>query len=227
MEELKKDKNIQKSGTPCTLVTGTGGGGSKTPTANHRRPLPFRKRLCGRTLWPEVCQAIGPCVPRVGLENVRGRRWRRMKGSRGRKKGGDGPLGVHSGPQGLSWARFRGWVYGCWRMCSPSLSGQASGNTWVRMSSMSTPIWFPSPIMVFSWTCSGLAQRKGRIVSGPAGPSRAILGSSGSCVYMLLETSSGTHCSSFTAGSFDVEDAIGVGSPKSLMRVSGNARWIL
>ena len=84
-----------------------------------------------------------------------------------------------------------------------------------------------SPIMVFSWTRFGLAQRKGRIVSGPAGPSRAVLGSSGSCVYMLLETSSGTHWSSITAGSFDVEDAIDVGSPKSLMRVSGKARWIV
>ena len=44
---------------------------------------------------------------------------------------------------------------------------------------------------------------------------------------MLLETYSGTHWSSITAGSFDVEDAIDVDSPKSLMRVSGNARWIL
>ena len=36
---------------------------SKTPTANHRRPLPFWKRRCGRTLWPEVCQAIGHVFP--------------------------------------------------------------------------------------------------------------------------------------------------------------------
>ena len=114
-----------------------------------------------------------------------------------------------------------------WTMRFPSLSGQASGNTWGENEFNEHADLVSSPIMVFSWTRFGLAQRKGRIVSGPAGPSRAVLGSSGACVYMLLETSSGIHCFSITAGSSDVEDAIGVGSPKSLMRVSGNARWIL
>ena len=37
---------------------------SKTPTANHRRPLPFGTRRCGRALSPELGQAIGPwCSP--------------------------------------------------------------------------------------------------------------------------------------------------------------------
>ena len=50
-------------------------------------PLPFRKRLCGRTLWPELGHAIGPCVPRVGLESLRGTRGgRKRKWRRGRNK---------------------------------------------------------------------------------------------------------------------------------------------
>ena len=43
-----KDERVQHAVHPCD--ESTGGGGSKTPTANHRRPLPFWKRLCGRKL---------------------------------------------------------------------------------------------------------------------------------------------------------------------------------
>ena len=51
-----KTSSTLNLGTPCTLwLRATGGGGSKTPTANHRRPLPFTDRR----LWlfaerPEV-----------------------------------------------------------------------------------------------------------------------------------------------------------------------------
>ena len=62
---------------------------------------------------------------------------------------------------------------------------------------------------------------------GISGLSRAVLGSSGGVRLYVLGTHSGTRWSSITAGSSDVEDAIGVGSPKSPMRVSGNALWIV
>ena len=44
----------------------------KTPTANHRRPLPFGYAYCGQALWPELCQYIGPCVPPAVVEAFRG-----------------------------------------------------------------------------------------------------------------------------------------------------------
>ena len=60
---------------------------SKTPTANHRRPLPFWKRLCGPMLWPELCQAIGLCVPPAVVKTLRGTRGgERRRGGEGGKR---------------------------------------------------------------------------------------------------------------------------------------------
>ena len=48
-------------------------------------PPAFWNRLCGRMLWPELCQAIGLCSPsRCG--NPSGNTWGRKKKRRGRKK---------------------------------------------------------------------------------------------------------------------------------------------
>ena len=123
-----KSERIQHAGHPCGKHTG--GGGSKTPTASHRRPLPFRKRLCGRTLWPEACQAIGPCVPRVGLESVRGTRWGRRTGRRGRKKekGGGGLLGASWGTLGACWELPGGSWRPLWGLLGPA--GSFLGAYW-------------------------------------------------------------------------------------------------
>eukprot|EP00959_Pyramimonas_sp_CCMP1952_P077147 1612545-Pyramimonas_sp.AAC.1 len=47
-EKFGKEQHSKKVRTPSTLVTCTGGSGSKTSTANHRRPLAFWNRPCGR-----------------------------------------------------------------------------------------------------------------------------------------------------------------------------------
>ena len=46
---------------PCGKTTG--GGGSKTPTANHRRPLPLWKRLCGRQLGQSLAKLSDHVFP--------------------------------------------------------------------------------------------------------------------------------------------------------------------
>ena len=53
-----------------TLVTGTGGGGSKTPTANHRRPLPFGNAYSN--VGPGPGHATGPCIPPAVVETLGG-----------------------------------------------------------------------------------------------------------------------------------------------------------
>ena len=35
-------------------------------------PCPFGCAYCGLTLWPELCQGIGPCVPPAVVEAFRG-----------------------------------------------------------------------------------------------------------------------------------------------------------
>eukprot|EP00959_Pyramimonas_sp_CCMP1952_P115533 2415087-Pyramimonas_sp.AAC.1 len=60
-EPKTKTDRIQHARHPFAKAKG---GGSKTPTANHRRPLPLWNRLCGRTLRPHLpshrtmCSAI-------------------------------------------------------------------------------------------------------------------------------------------------------------------------
>eukprot|EP00959_Pyramimonas_sp_CCMP1952_P314398 6581647-Pyramimonas_sp.AAC.1 len=50
--------------TRSFVINEQGGGGSKKTTANHRRPLPFRIRVCGH--------AIEPCAPPAVVETLRG-----------------------------------------------------------------------------------------------------------------------------------------------------------
>ena len=56
-----KSERIQHARHPCD--ESTGGGGSKTPTANHRRPLPLWKRLCGRQLGQSLAKLSGQLFP--------------------------------------------------------------------------------------------------------------------------------------------------------------------
>ena len=73
--EKNQTTEVRTSGTPCTPVVRPQG------AADLRRLLRITAalclsghRLCGRTLWPELGEAIGLCVPPAVVETLRGTR---------------------------------------------------------------------------------------------------------------------------------------------------------
>ena len=113
-------------GTPCTRwLRATGGGGSKTPTANHRRPLPFGKRLCGQTL--------GPCLVKLSDHVFPQPLWKLFGEHLGEEDGEDQeeeeeaswePLGALLGPPGsflgASWRPLGGLLGASWKVLAAS-----------------------------------------------------------------------------------------------------------
>ena len=101
-----KTDRIQHARHPCD--ESTGGGGSKTPTANHRRPLPFLEAPMWPKVGPELAQTIRLCVPGVVVESLRGTHgpiaWPRSEPPFGhvgvsRKAGGGGDSPQASSPK--------------------------------------------------------------------------------------------------------------------------------
>ena len=82
-------QTVQSCGKP------QGGGGSKTPTANHWHPLPFWEAPLWPNVGPLLGQAIGLCISPAALEARRGT----LGGGSGEVGGGGG-----GGHLGASWA---------------------------------------------------------------------------------------------------------------------------